>query len=63
MNEYIKDELWKVEVTNNALKDLVIEKVDNGMLRCVLIQNLNLQSRIINNVKEVLDNERNNNSK
>lgn len=56
MNEFIKDELWKVEVINNSLKDLVIEKVYNEMLRSILIQNLNLQSRIINNVKEVLDN-------
>ncbi|QYC53104.1 hypothetical protein [Clostridium phage CPQ3] len=58
MDEYVKDELWKLEVTNNILKDYVVQYVDNELTRCLLIQNLNLQGRIISNLQvEVLKHE------
>lgn len=58
MNDYVKDELWKLEVTNNILKDYVVQYVDNELTRCLLMQNLILQGRIINNVQvEVLKHE------
>lgn len=56
MSDYIKDEIWKLEVTNKLLKDYVIQYIENELTRCLLIQNLNLQGRILNNIKEVLDN-------
>ena len=58
MNDYVKNELWKLEVTNNILKDYVVQYVDNELTRCLLIQNLNLQGSIINNIQvEVLKND------
>ncbi len=58
MSKHIKDELYKLEVTNNMLKECVIQYVDNELIRKLLIQNLSLQGRIINNVQaEVMKNE------
>lgn len=58
MNDYVKNELFKLEVTNNILKDYVVQYVDNELTRCLLIQNLNLQGMIINNIQvEVLKND------
>ena len=59
----VKDQVWKLEITNNIIKDLVLEHVDNELLRCSLTQQLKLQNKFIYNIKEVLDNERNNSSK
>ncbi|AFH27133.1 hypothetical protein phiCPV4_0027 [Clostridium phage phiCPV4] len=58
MNDYVKNELWKLEVNNHILIDYVAQYVDNELTRCLLLQNLNLQGMIINNLQvEVLKNE------